>query len=485
MITRHIADLLYHHECVIVPGLGGFIKAGNPAWILYSTHEFYPPSGSVAFNAGLSANDGLLANHITSTENTSYREALYEIKVWVDTSLTRLKNDEKVTLEGIGELFLNNSGKIEFTPSKLINFNADSFGLPVFRARPVSSVQEIIPEVQPAVRSNNRSKIRHLVPETLKWAAVLAPFIAFILWGSIKGNLIDNYIHNYTGMYSWVRSTPGKTAPVTVASVPAAVKEKPARVIESPAGIMADKNITFNPGLISYSELAKENIFFINNDITPGPEADPKEIISSVPKTDRSTNQNLKVTTGSASKTEVSPKANSTPSTELKTNSSRSENTGSKVRTRIPTYPWAKTTSKTNTAAGINTKTEPTEIAKANPEGRDAVTNSKSPALAGNKTKIESLAVSKNNAVAAVMPSSGNKGFHIIGGAFREHNNALKLIETLKAQGYSPAIIDTTPGGLYVVSIMGFINRNEAEIKLKEIRKDGYSTSWIMKKKKS
>ena len=69
MITRHIADLLYNHECVIVPGLGGFIKAYHPARIVHATHEFRPPAGTVAFNAGLAGNDGQLANYIASTKH--------------------------------------------------------------------------------------------------------------------------------------------------------------------------------------------------------------------------------------------------------------------------------------------------------------------------------------------------------------------------------------------------------------------------------
>ena len=53
MITRHIADLLYDRECVIVPGLGGFIKAYRPALIIHGTHEFYPPSGTIAFSCSM------------------------------------------------------------------------------------------------------------------------------------------------------------------------------------------------------------------------------------------------------------------------------------------------------------------------------------------------------------------------------------------------------------------------------------------------
>lgn len=506
MITRHIADLLYHHECVIVPGLGGFIKANNPAWILYSTHEFYPPSGSVAFNAGLSVNDGLLANHITSAENTSYREALYEIKVWVDSSLSKLKNEEKVTLEGIGELFLNNSGKIEFTPARQINFNADSFGLPVFRAKPVAAVQEIIPEVQPAVRTNNNSKFRHLVPETLKWAAVLAPFIAFVLWGSIKGNIVDNYIHNYTGMYSWVRSTPGKTVPVSVASVPVQVKEKPVEVVESPAGILADKNIAFNPGIISYYELAKEHIYFIDNETPAGtetPDTKKNEVVISNPYPKLSTNHNLQANAGSSANTDVSHKPSTIPEAGLKANSvsvsvsdtrpasSREKNARSKKHINVPVYPWTKPSIKPNEASDSKAGVETGELIKTtgvnpapSPKTADIAINN-----SGTKSKAADLTNPngnlKTNSAAPAKLSSSTQGFHIIGGAFREHNNALKLIEMLKAKGYSPAIVDTTPGGLYVVSIAGYKTLNEAETKLRDIRKDGYSTSWILKKKKT
>ncbi len=225
MITRHIADLLFDHECVIVPGLGGFLKAYSPARIHHLTHEFHPPSGHVAFNAGLSGNDGQLANHIASVQKTNYHDALYEIKLWVDECYKSLKKGDNVVIEGIGDLFMNSSRKIEFIPSAEVNFNADSYGLPVFFAKAAGKDSFVLPEIQPSIHTHRRSKFSRLVPETLKWAAVLAPFIAFVLWGSLNGNIIDNYVHNYTGMYSWVRSTPGKTVPVKAISSKIAVKE--------------------------------------------------------------------------------------------------------------------------------------------------------------------------------------------------------------------------------------------------------------------
>ncbi len=353
MITRHIADLLHHHECVIVPGLGGFIKAYKPARIIHKTHEFFPPSGTVAFNSGLAINDGLLANHISSVENTSYREALYTIKQWVDKCHAAANKNEKVVLEGIGELFINKSGKLEFNPSSLFNFNDESFGLPIFFAKVSGNELLNVPDIQNSRRKNRNSRLIRLIPETLKWAAVLAPFVAFVLWGSINGNIIDNYVHNYTGMYSWVRSTPGKTVALKAVAVPVKAKEVSKQVIQSPASILAGENIAFDPGVVSYTELDKNII---------------------------------------------------------------------------------------------------------------------------KKAEVVQLVVPE------IVNSSQN--YFIIGGAFRDHDNALKLISMLKEKGYPASIVDTTPGGLYIVSMKGFGSYDEAANQLIEIKKAGFPSSWILKKQR-
>ncbi len=352
MITRHITDLLYNHECVIVPGLGGFLKAYTPATIHPLTHEFRPPSGNVAFNAGLSGNDGQLANHIALVEKTTYHDALYEIKMWVDECYISVKKGEKVVIEGIGELFMNSSRKIEFIPSSEVNFNTDSFGLPVFFAKAKESF--VLPKIQSTMHSHRNAKLSRLIPETLKWAAVLAPFVAFVLWGSLNGNIIDNYVHNYTGMYSWVRSTPGKTTTEKAVTPQVVVKENSVpEFVQSPAGILAEQNISFEPGIISNSELVQNKI------------------------------------------TIVSPVA-----------------------------------------------------------------------------------------VDAIEPNTSEQDYFIIGGAFRDQNNALKLITTLRQQGYPAVVVDTTPSGLYIVSMKGFTDYYEATNQLREIKKAGFESSWILKKRR-
>jgi len=351
MIACHIADLLFDHECVVVPGLGGFIKSFSPATIRIDASQMYPPSGKVAFNAGLSANDGLLANYIATAENTTYREALYSISSWVEQCHIQLKSGNTLKLGGIGELFINSSGKLEFAPDLIANFNADAFGLPVLHIKTLSTDIHIANTVQERPLKGKQSKIVQWLPATLKWAAVLAPFVAFTLWGSFNQKTVGNYVQNYSGMFSWVRVTPGKTASIDLASYKQ--KINPAKKsIESPASMLAVAGSLESPAAISYNQLEKNNIQI-------------------------------------------------TPSVEV-------------------------------------------------PLSKNALTD-----------------------------------YHIIGGAFRDYNNAMSLITHLKAQGYDAAIVDTTAKGLFMVSIKGVSTYADAQMQLREIKKAGYSAAWLFKLRKS
>ncbi len=364
MITQHIVDLLYSHECVIVPGLGGFIKAHKAARIVHTTHEFYPPSAEIAFNAGLCGNDGQLANHIATSKHIPYRDAMNQIKQWVENCIGSLRSGDKFTIEGLGDLFIDSSDKIEFSPSMTINFDEDSFGLSVFFANPIAPAIAEVSEVPASKNYFKNIRLGHLIPETLKWAAVLAPFAAFAVWGTLNGNIIDNYVHSYTGMYSWMRATPGKTIPADIKIQPKAAKPK-VETVETPSGLAIDQNTTFEPACISYGELAKNNLTITET-----------------------------------------PTATAAPAT--------------------PVAPPAET---------VETK------------------------------------------------ASGHQAYYIISGAFRDHENANKHINMLREKGYTGMVVDTTPKGLFMVSLGSFNSHDEAASQLSKIKNAGYNSYWIYKKK--
>ena len=255
MKIKYIAELLHRYECVIVPGLGGFLTSYLPAHIDRESHWFSPPSCKVAFNEGLSGNDGLLANYIATSEAISYKEALDDLRAWVEVSLKALQSGERLVIDEIGALWLNPEGNLQFEPGDHTNFHSDSFALPSFIARPVKRQDIRIPaEIQKAKQGISGS--RRLITESLKWAAVLAPFIAFSVWGSMNTGKIGQYLHNYSGLYSWVRTTPGKTAiqpanTVIAESMPAPASDSPI----TPSGIFSAVSPGISPATIAYESL--------------------------------------------------------------------------------------------------------------------------------------------------------------------------------------------------------------------------------------
>jgi cell division septation protein DedD len=129
MITTYISELLYEHNCVILPGFGGFIANRLPSKVNEAQQRVEPPRKVVVFNVNLSQNDGLLADHISKADNISFDLAAEQIRNFVDELRTELNLKRNYTLKGIGDFFLNMEDKIVFIPEADINFAKETYGL--------------------------------------------------------------------------------------------------------------------------------------------------------------------------------------------------------------------------------------------------------------------------------------------------------------------------------------------------------------------
>lgn len=197
MITeKYISKLLYDHDCVIVPELGGFIANYSPARIHPVRHTFTPPARTLAFNAILRNNDGLLANAIKSGMEISYAEAVELLHNEVAEMLEKIGKGEKISLAQIGTLSNDRENNIQFIPSQGTNYNSDSYGLTNFTSPAIKreALHEKISRrlmPQQAVRSSRR------LPATLKWAAVFLPLISIGLWSAFNPEKINSLYSNY------------------------------------------------------------------------------------------------------------------------------------------------------------------------------------------------------------------------------------------------------------------------------------------------
>ena len=172
-IDRHISDLLYDHDCVIVPDMGGFISSYSPATIHPLSQTIEPPSKKIAFNILLTHNDGLLASHIAKQEELSYNEAIKKISQYVDNYQDEIDTGKKFVIERVGILSVDSERRIQFEPFKNVNYLKDSFGLTTihYTQTPLPNQQagRIRASVKPSARKHKTLADALLLAGSIFW----------------------------------------------------------------------------------------------------------------------------------------------------------------------------------------------------------------------------------------------------------------------------------------------------------------------------
>lgn len=75
-LARHIEILLLDNDCVIVPGLGGFVSHPVVARRIDDEGLFMPPGRTLGFNPMMKLNDGLLVQSYMTAYDVTYPEAV-------------------------------------------------------------------------------------------------------------------------------------------------------------------------------------------------------------------------------------------------------------------------------------------------------------------------------------------------------------------------------------------------------------------------
>lgn len=128
-LSRHIEALLLKHDCVIVPGLGGFVTQYVPARRIADEELFLPPFRSVGFNPDLAINDGLLAQSYMHAYDTTFPESVKLIDEAVSSLKDELSKEGEYTLSGIGRLTLGMDGRYLFEPCEAGVISPELYGL--------------------------------------------------------------------------------------------------------------------------------------------------------------------------------------------------------------------------------------------------------------------------------------------------------------------------------------------------------------------
>jgi hypothetical protein len=194
-IDKHISELLYDYDCVIVPNFGGFVSNYAPAKIHPVQHTFSPPFKRVVFNKNLKNNDGLLANHIAANLNTGFPEALKHIDHFVSDINLQLKAGKKVWIEDVGTLYWDVERNIQFEPSTK-NYLLEAFGLVQFQSPAIKRdtlgkrIEKQLIDREPSALPKKKTSLKRYVT-----VAIAVPLIAALIWIPYKTDLLKNTGH--------------------------------------------------------------------------------------------------------------------------------------------------------------------------------------------------------------------------------------------------------------------------------------------------
>lgn len=182
-LARHLEILLLDNDCVIVPGLGGFVAHHVSARYDDRDATFVPPLRTLGFNPKLRLNDSLLAQSYIEAYDLSYPEAMQRIESEVDEVRQHISNEGSYEMRDIGTLYIsdNGNGSLEFEPCEAGILTPDLYGLYAFDMETIDVKRRV-----------GGKKTSSLTTAIMTAAAAIAIFAFFI--ASPPGSIIGDNV---------------------------------------------------------------------------------------------------------------------------------------------------------------------------------------------------------------------------------------------------------------------------------------------------
>lgn len=268
-LAQHIEALLLENDCVIVPGLGGFVGHYTPAVRLAEENRFLPPARVIGFNPSLKMNDGLLVQSYASVYGTSFSDATRRIEHQVCRLQNKLYEEGKVELANIGELRCSVYGALSFVPFDSKLTTPYLYGWQGFEMRELQAMPQQRTAAAGADRSvapiHRRRRNFRMQGAVIRHAmsAVAAVLLFFLLSTPIEntGMMEENYarlmpseLFSQMGHPSLVVTPVGLDVPAVAqqqpkkkVTVPVAVKEVKVKAAATAKAMPAEKTVKAAP----------------------------------------------------------------------------------------------------------------------------------------------------------------------------------------------------------------------------------------------
>lgn len=184
-LERHIEILLLSNDCVIVPGLGGFMAHHVDARYDEEDGTFLPPLRTLGFNPRLTMNDSLLVQSYIEAYDISYPEALRRIEEEISELRQHLENERLYEFNGLGTLHLNGDGNLEFEPCEAGILTPYYYGLSSYEMKALPVEEPNKAEEESIKQEEEEDSAEDTITIKMSWlrnaVAVAAAVVAFFM----------------------------------------------------------------------------------------------------------------------------------------------------------------------------------------------------------------------------------------------------------------------------------------------------------------
>lgn len=171
-VEYYISELLFHHDCIIIPEFGGFVCNKKSAQLNKKTGILNPPSKQILFNPNLKTNDGLLIAHIAHNEGITQENAQKNVKTFAKKCSDKLSSTKILRIKKVGLFTIGQEENIIFSQDLATNYSVHNFGMQPTSFKLILRKTDTIKKVESTIY-----KIKKPSSLVLRAAAVIIPLI--------------------------------------------------------------------------------------------------------------------------------------------------------------------------------------------------------------------------------------------------------------------------------------------------------------------
>ena len=453
-LNEYIEELLYKHQCVIIPKFGAFISNRKSAKMA-DDRTFDPPKREITFNASLNSNDGLLMKYVSEQSGIDYKLVEDYVNLAVEGWKRILQQEQPLELERIGTLRQTREGRVSFEPANEVNYLTDSFGMGPFVPHevPISDLQIAENQIKPTIDPQSI-----LPPEEKSLAAIESPI--------------------------------SQPAPAELITQPEVEKVTPSEPTKNKKIFKLRPYIKYTAvAMLGLAILAYGAYTLFSEKLANGTPDEQQYVVTDSLVQERLNQQlseaavftppiTMPVITLTPEKGKAKPKTNNTVAESPKPTKPESALTQATAAAK-PTQATAGT-KPTQATAG----TKPTQATAGTKPTQATAGTKPTQATAGTKPTQAPPAAKPTQATAGAKPTSttapstpskpsplANKKYQVIAGAFSSEKNAQARVQQLRKIGYPNAfVLGVNAKGLYQVSYGGFDLIDEARLQQREVQ---------------